>query len=239
MTTAVLTTVDGPMPVLLDRPVGAAKGAVIVIQEAFGLTGHIASVCARLADAGWLALAPGIYHRGGSPIFDYVDLTRALALMNRLEPRGLRVDLDACFEFLAANGFGPERVGMVGFCMGGAIAMWSATEDRVATAVTWYGGGVGVGRFGLPPLIDVAADLDRPWLGLYGDLDHTIDQRDVDRLGEAAAANPVPTELVRYAAAGHGFNCDDRDDHYQPAAAADGWQRMLEWLDRYIPGNAA
>jgi carboxymethylenebutenolidase len=234
MTAPVIETSDGPMPTLIGRPSTPPRGAVIVIQEAFGLTGHIQSVCDRLAMAGWLALAPGIYHRDGNPIFDYADLPPALEVMNRLNPDGLSTDLEACYGYLEANGFAAERVGTVGFCMGGAISLWAATGDHVAAAVTWYGGGVGKGRFGLPPLIDLAPSLQRPWLGLYGDLDHTIDQADVARLGESATSAPAPTELVHYADAGHGFNCDDRADHYRPRAAADAWARMLAWFDRYV-----
>jgi carboxymethylenebutenolidase len=234
MTAAVIETNDGPMPVLIGRPQGTPRGAVVVIQEAFGLTGHIASVCDRLADAGWFALAPGIYHRTGNATFDYADLPPALEVMNLLNPGDLRTDLDASYAYLEGEGFGADQTAIVGFCMGGAIAMWEGTREHVATSVTWYGGGVAKGRFGLPPLIELAPALDRPWLGLYGDLDHSIETADIACLGEAATTASVPAELVRYADAGHGFNCDDRADHYQPRAAADAWARMLAWFERYV-----
>ncbi|MBC6463806.1 dienelactone hydrolase family protein [Actinomadura sp. HBU206391] len=234
MTAPVIETTDGPMPTLIGRPSTPPRGAVIVIQEAFGLTGHIQSVCDRLAEAGWLALAPGIYHRDGNVTFDYADLPPALEVMNRLNPSGLSTDLEATYGHLESEGFTAERIGIVGFCMGGAISMWAGTGDRVAAVVTWYGGGVAKGRFGLPPLIDLAPSLNRPWLGLYGDLDHSIDPADVTRLGESVNSAPVTTELIRYPDAGHGFNCDDRADHYQPRAAADAWTRMLAWFERYV-----
>ncbi|GAA5190234.1 dienelactone hydrolase family protein [Rugosimonospora acidiphila] len=243
MSQLAVDTADGPMPCLIGSPEGDAKGAVVVIQEAFGLTGHIQSVCDRLAADGWLALAPGIYHRDGAPSFDYADLPPALAVMNRLNPEGLGTDLDGVYSFLDGRGFPAERVAAVGFCMGGAISMWAATQRRVAAAVTWYGGGVAKGRFGLPPLVELVGSVRHPWLGLYGDLDHSIDPADVTRLAEAAAARHadtgVATELVRYPDAGHGFNCDDRADHYQPAAAKDAWARMLGWLDRHVARDAA
>jgi carboxymethylenebutenolidase len=238
MSELVVDTADGPMPCLIGRPATTPRGAVVVIQEAFGLTGHIQSVCDRLAAAGWLAIAPGIYHRDGSPIFDYGDLPPALEVMNRLTPEGLGNDLAGVYSFLDGDGFAPGQVAAVGFCMGGAISMWAATDERVGAAVTWYGGGVAKGRFGLPPLVDLVGSVRRPWLGLYGDLDHSIDPADVTRLAEAAAATGaatgIATQLVRYPDAGHGFNCDDRADHYQPAAAKDAWARMLEWLETYV-----
>lgn len=81
--------------------------------------------------------------------------------------------------------------------------------------------------------------LDRPWLGLYGDLDHSIGTADIARLAESAASASVPAALIRCPDPGHGFTCDDRADHYQPRAAAGAWARMLALFDRYVGREAS
>ncbi len=110
----------------------------------------------------------------------------------------------------------------------------AATLEPLGAAVSFYGGGVAEGRFGLPSLIDQATNLQTPWLGLYGDLDQGIPALDVERLREAVAAAPPPTEIIRYPDADHGFNCNDRPAVYNPVAAAQAWGAMLEWFDRYL-----
>jgi carboxymethylenebutenolidase len=240
-----IDTTDGPMPALAGIPDGPARGAIVVIQEAFGLTGHIADVCKRLSAEGWLAVAPGIYHRWGMADFGYDDLPPALGAMKKLNPLQLHIDLDATFAWIRAHGLDAAHSAIVGFCMGGAISMWAGTaqysaDAPVAASISWYAGGVGAGRFGLPRLIDLVGEVSVPWLGLYGDLDRSITPEEISELNRASrAVTGIATELVRYPYAGHGFNCDDRPDHFVPAAAADGWARMRVWLDRYVPRATA
>ena len=235
-TSETLPTPDGPMPTYRAEPVGPAKGAIVVIQEAFGLTDHIQSICRRLADAGWIAMAPALYHRDDSPVFSYGDFTPIGPVMGNLGAEGIASDLDAVVQRVRADGIGADRTGVVGFCMGGTVALVEGTTDVVGAAVTFYGGGVVQGRFGYDPLVDVAPRLRAPWLGLFGDLDQGIPPEQVEALRAAAATAGVPTEVVRYADAGHGFNCDDRDA-YHPASAADAWSRTLAWFDQHLTGG--
>src|ERR1019366_8504534 len=169
------------------EPEGPARAAVVVIQEAFGVNEHIEDVTRRFAAAGYRAVAPHLFHRTGEP--------------------GLRSDLEASFGPLATAGFGPSRVGVVGFCMGGTVSFLAAARHGLGAGVTFYGGGVAEGRFGMPSLVEMAPRLRTPWLGLYGDLDPSIPVEQVESLREAAAKAPVPTEIVRYPEAGHGFHC--------------------------------
>jgi carboxymethylenebutenolidase len=155
-------------------------------------------------------------------------------MMGTLNPDDMRVDVDAAFRYLQDAGFTEQGCGIVGFCMGGAISLHASVLRPFGASVTYYGGGVTSGRFGLPPLIDLAPDLKSPWLGLYGDLDHSITPESVEQLRERSLAAVVPTEMVRYADAGHGFNCDDRPDHYHPDASADAWSRMQAWFSQHI-----
>ncbi|HVN49870.1 MAG TPA: dienelactone hydrolase family protein, partial [Acidimicrobiales bacterium] len=116
MTTSTLSldTPDGPMPAYEASPDGDARGGVVVVQEAFGLTSHIESICRRLADAGYRAVAPALFHRSGSPVFDYGDYEKLMPVMKELTAAGIRVDVDTAVDHLATSGFGAGATGIVG-----------------------------------------------------------------------------------------------------------------------------
>jgi carboxymethylenebutenolidase len=228
-----ISTPDGPMPATV-ADAGSPKGAVIVIQEAFGLTPHIEDVTARLGAAGWVAVAPALFHRQGSPVFDYEDLSAVMAVFKDVRAADILTDVDAALAFLAAEGFSTAQCAIVGFCMGGSVTLHAAVAHPFGAAVTYYGGGVATGRFGFPSLVDAAPGLQSPWLGLFGDLDQGIPVEDVEQLRTAAATASVPTEIVRYADADHGFNCDDRPKVYNPDAATDAWSRTLAWFEQHV-----
>jgi carboxymethylenebutenolidase len=229
----VLSTADGDMPSYVATPDSDARGGIVVVQEAFGVTPHIQSICTRLADAGYVAVAPALFHRDGSPVLAYDDFDAVMPLMVALTAGGIETDLDAAFAELKQRGFEGESVGIVGFCMGGTVALFAGTQWRLGAAVTFYGGGVTQGRFGFPSLVDVAPDLQSPWLGLFGDLDQGIPIEEVEALRRVAAKAKVETEVVRYPDAGHGFNCNDRDAYHEPSAT-DAWARTLAWFDAHV-----
>jgi carboxymethylenebutenolidase len=226
----------GAFPGVSAAPAGPPAGGVVVLQEAYGLTGHIRNVCGRLADAGYLAVAPALFHRQGAPVLGYDEFSKAQPLMGRLRAAEIMSDVTAALGYLRHQGMPADRCAAVGFCMGGSVAFIMATEFELGAAVTFYGGGVAEGRFGFPALADAAPSLRAPWLGLYGDQDHTIPVEQVEALREQSARSPVATEVVRYPDAGHGFNCDDRET-FAPEAAADAWSRMLGWLGPRLAGR--
>ena len=210
MTEISIDTADGPMPAALAEPEGPPRGGVIVIQEAFGLTPHIVDITRRLAEAGYLAVAPAMFHRQGAPVFDYGDYASLGPVIMQLTGPGIVADVEAAIAEVAARGIPASRTGIIGFCMGGSVALLAANRFSLGAAVTFYGGGVTEGRFGLPSLVEQAPDLQAPWLGLYGDLDTGIPVEQVEELRAAAATAKVSTEVVRYEGAEHGFNCDRR-----------------------------
>lgn len=216
-------------PLSIVHPERSAVGGVVVLQEAFGVTEHIEDVCRRLADAGWLAVAPHIYHRTGDPVLPYDDFAQVMPHAAALTREGVLADVDAALAFVDGAGFPVDTAGVVGFCMGGSLALATAVERQIGAAVTYYGGGVTEGRFGFPPLVELAPRIRAPWLGLFGDEDPSIPVEDVERLAAAAARSAVRTEVRRYASAGHGFNRDG-SDAYVAEAAADAWMRTLDWL---------
>jgi carboxymethylenebutenolidase len=155
--------------------------------------------------------------------------------MATLTGAGIAADVDACLGHLADAGVEPRHTAVIGFCMGGTVALFTATRHALGAAVSFYGGGVSKPYWdGVPPLLELAPQLRTPWLGLYGEADALITMDEIEALRAAAARAPVPTELVTYPDAGHAFHSDDREAVYRPAAAADAWARTLAFLDRTV-----
>jgi carboxymethylenebutenolidase len=211
-----------------------ATRAVIVVQEAFGVNDHIRGVADRFADEGYLAVAPQLFYRDGSPEIPYDDFSSAMPHMANLTKQGITNDLNATTDFLATLGFHAPNIAAVGYCMGGTVAFFAATLGTIGAAASFYGGGVATGRFGFPPLLELAADLTCPWLGLYGDLDQSIPVDQVEALREAARVATVTTEIVRYAEGQHGFHCDARPDAYNEVAALDAHARTLAFFAAHL-----
>jgi carboxymethylenebutenolidase len=221
------------MGLYVAEPDGDAGGAVIVLQEAFGVNDHIRDVTDRFAAAGYVGAAPHLFHRSGDPELGYEDMQEVMPYIMQLRAEEVEADVDATLGHLAGMGFDAPRVAAVGFCMGGSISFAAGCFWKLGAAVTFYGGGITQSRFGFPPLFDLAPTLQTPWLGLFGDLDGSIPINEVEGL-EAAAAKAAPdTEVVRYADANHGFHCDARSSYHE-ASAKDGWQRTLAFLDQHL-----
>jgi carboxymethylenebutenolidase len=212
---------------------GVPKGAVVVVQEAFGVNDHIKDIAERFAAEGYRAVAPHFFHRSGDPQIPYEDFDKAVEHMAQLTEEGIVEDLNAAYDHLHNDGFEDDRIAIVGFCMGGTVAFLEAYQRSLGAAVTFYGGGIAEGRFGAPALKDIGDDLKTPWLGLYGAEDKGIPVEQVEMLREAVGSAPVETEIVIYPDAGHGFHCDARASYHEPSAR-DAWSRTLAWLDEHL-----
>ena len=229
--TVTVATTSGGMPVYDARPADTPAGAVVVIQEAFGVNDHIEDVTRRFASAGYRAVAPHLFYRTGDPALSYDDLPAIWPHMQGLTEQGLVDDIDATLGYLEDDaGLAPARIGIVGFCMGGSVTVLAATRRHLGAAVSFYGGGVTEGRFGMPPLVELATGLQTPWLGLYGGQDQGIPVEAANALHAAAMQSGVPNDMVIYPDAGHGFHCDQRAASYDAAAATDAWSRTLAWF---------
>ncbi len=231
----VLETADGPMALFEVTPDGVARGGVIVVQEAFGVNDHIREVTSRFASAGYHAVAPAYFHRaGGGAVEDYTDFSAIFPLFEGLSDDGIVIDTEATLDHLRAAGLTDDRVGIVGFCFGGRVTFLASLRWALGAAVGFYGGGIASkGVLPFPSLVEDAAALRTPWLGLFGDEDASIPVADVERLRAALTAATVDTDVVRYPDAGHGFHCDVRADYHE-AAAADAWARTLDWFDGHL-----
>jgi carboxymethylenebutenolidase len=229
-----VSTPDGPMALYDANAEGKARGGVVVIQEAFGVNDHIKDVARRFADAGYHSVAPDLFHRRGGGSLPYDDLTRVREMLEGLSDDAILADVDAAVGRLREAGWPDNQIGIVGFCMGGRVTFLTAVRRALGAAVTFYGGGiVRSGWIQWPSLVEEAATLKTPWLGLFGDKDPSIPVEDVERLRKETAGAPVPTEVVRYPDAGHGFHCDQRES-YHAESASDGWKRTLAWYEKHL-----
>jgi len=221
------------MGLYVAEPEGEARGAVVLLQEAFGVNAHIRDVTDRFAAAGYLAVAPHLFHRSGDPELGYDDMQEVIPYIMQLTADGLEADLEASFSYLAERGYEGRKVAVVGFCMGGSIALVAGCYWELGAAVTFYGGGITQGRFGFPPLLDLAATLQTPWLGMFGDQDGSIPTPEVEALRGVVEKAAPDAEIVRYPDANHGFHCDARESYHE-ASAKDGWERALAFIDEHL-----
>ena len=221
MTNIDLTASDGHrLGGWLATPQGTPRGGIVVVQEIFGVNSHIRAICDRLADQGYLALAPAIFDRierdfecGYSP--DDVALARGFIP---------RFDMEACLRDVAAardRVAEAGKVGIVGFCLGGSVAYAAAARlPGLSGASSFYGGMVNKLAQQSPGC---------PVQFHYGADDTGIPPENY----EAVRAALPQAEFHVYENAGHGFNCDQRAS-YAPEAAALAWSRTLDFLSRTV-----
>jgi carboxymethylenebutenolidase len=207
---------------------------VLVVQEIFGVHEYIRDVCRRLANSGYLAVAPDLYARYGDP----TKMTDVQAIIRdvvaKVPDAEVMRDLDAAAAWAASDGGDAERVAITGFCWGGRITwLYAAHARKLKAGVAWYGRLAGDPTPNLPQHpIDVAAKLRAPVLGLYGAEDSGIPLESVERMRKAIAAAKGASQIHVYDGAPHGFHADYRPS-YQRDAAEDGWKRLLEWLRKH------
>ncbi|MFE4417956.1 dienelactone hydrolase family protein [Streptomyces sp. NPDC056817] len=202
-------------------PSGSGPG-VLVIQEWWGLTDHIADVADRLAAEGFVALAPDLY---GSSVAH--DADEALRMMKALPvSRGVELLSGAVGHLLSLPEVTSGTVGAVGFCMGGGFVLYLAAVDpRVSAAVPFYG----VVRGELPDFSGLRAQL----LGHYGEQDRSISPEQVEELGETIRRQSGVTADFRLYPAGHAFFNDRRPSH-EPGSADRAWQSTVAFLHRQL-----
>jgi carboxymethylenebutenolidase len=206
----------------IAEPPGVVRGGLVVLHEARGITETVRSLASGLAAEGWLVVAPHIYH--GADGSSEVDESLAAERASGLSGDSVLEDSDIAFGWLAQHGISADRIGVVGFELGGAVAMVVAARRGIGAAVSVAGGGILQPlAHGLPALIEVATELRCPWLGLYGD--KFADE--VAQLREAASRSATATDVVLFPAADHRF-----DIH--PDGAFEAWQRMLNWFDSHL-----
>ena len=219
----------GTMPALLARPAAGSRApGVLVIQEAFGLNGHIKDVTRRIAAEGYVALAPDLYWRGGKGrSVGYDRLAEAIALMQSLNDENVVADVGSAAAYLEKQpSVRAGGVGITGFCMGGRVSFLAACElpDMIKASAPYYGGGIPVER---------TEKLHCPVLAFFGEKDAFIPLDSVERLKAEAKRHGKQVEVVIYPGADHGFFCDERAS-YQATAAADSWERLKKFFAKHL-----
>lgn len=194
---------------------------VVVIQEWWGLNDHIKEVADRLAAAGYHALAPDLYH---GTLATEPDEAGKMMMAMRIDEAAK--DLRGAVRYVRQ--LSSNAVGTVGFCMGGALSLFTACEnpDDVAACVDFYGGHSAV--------IYKLEQLRAPVLGLFGETDSFVSPEVVAKLDADLARLGKPHEFVTYPGADHAFFNDTRPDVYKPDAAADAWNRVLEFFRAHL-----
>ena len=208
----------------LAPPAGKPRGAVVVIQEIFGVNAHIRAVTDSYAAEGYVAIAPALFDRVRKGVelgYTPDTMKEGFGYVMQLQTEKTLLDLAACIAVVKHAG----RVGVVGFCWGGKMAYVSACELPVACGVAYYGGGI-------------AKELSRtpkcPMLYHFGGKDAHIPASDIEQI---RAADSRGTFYI-YPEADHGFNCDMRAS-FNAAAAQLARQRTLAFLAQHLRGEAA
>jgi carboxymethylenebutenolidase len=209
---------------------GAHPG-LIVGQEAFGVNAHIRDVTERFARQGYVAIAPELFHRTAPAGFEgrYDDFPSVMPHMQALRHPQMEADLRAAHAWLTANRSGSSStISAVGFCMGGMVAFLAALTLPVASAISFYGGGIAPSAQ-RPGLLDRVGELHAPVLLIWGGRDKHLGPEIVRSVTNALRAADKNFVNVEFSDADHGFFCDARPS-YNAVAAAEAWPLALAFL---------
>lgn len=198
-----------------DKP----RGAVVVVQEIFGVNDHIRSVADGFAADGYLAIAPAMFdrvQRGYESGYNQPEIAAGVEIMKQIDWSQAAVDVGAAVEYGRSSG----KVGIVGYCWGGAVA-WAASSrlTDLACAVAYYGGAI-------PSLVNEKPKC--PIMLHFGEADQSIP---IEKARAVAQAHPEAATF--YYPAGHGFNCDQRGS-FDEASAKTARQRTLDFFRQHI-----
>ena len=220
-----LNAVDGHVcPAYVAQPAGKPRGAVVVLQEIFGVNSHIRAVADGYAAQGYLAVAPSTFSRVRTGVelgYSEADMGVGFGLKTAVEALpapGVLQDIQAAVDYATSAG----KVGIVGYCWGGLLVWRSAAAlTGLSAAVAYYGGG-------MTTPAEAARQPKVPVLAHFGDQDHWISLESVEAFRQAH-----PEVEVHVYAANHGFNCDHRGA-YDAAAAKTALDRTLAFFASHL-----
>ena len=222
-----ITAADGKQcQAYLAEPAGKPRGAVVVLQEIFGVNAHIREVADGYAKDGYLAVAPSTFQRvkpGVDLGYTDADMQEGFGYKNAVEALpapGVMQDIQAAIDYAAQKSGG--KVGIVGYCWGGLLTWRSACElQGLSAAVSYYGGGMTTPE-------DAARSPKCPVLAHFAEQDQWIP---MDTVAAFKAAQPG-VEVHSYDAH-HGFNCDQRGASHPPSATL-ARERTLAFFARHL-----
>ena len=206
--------------------------AVVVIQHQGGVDDFVQEMTQRLASAGYAAMAPELYHRDGPDCQDDGPTRRA-----RLLDVNVIKDVNATVDFLTGHRLvDGERLGIIGFCMGGRVAyLMAALQPQVKAAVDYYGGNIMVPWGEGPAPVDRTSEIHCPLLGLFGEEDANPSPADMRKLDAELTKHGKVHEFYSYPGAGHAF-MNRRGERYRADADGDSWPKTLAFFAKHLAG---
>ncbi|MCI0416667.1 dienelactone hydrolase family protein [bacterium] len=205
-------------------PAPNGGSGVIVVQEWWGLVDHVKDVADRFAAAGFIALAPDFFH--GKTAKSPDEAGKLFMALNIADAeRVLRGAMEALLSHSACTS---KTAGVVGFCMGGQLALYAASKnpDKISACVDFYGIHPNV----QPDFQNIKA----PILAFFGEKDNSVSPEKVKALSEKLSAAGKQHQFHTYPGASHAFFNDTRPEVYDANAAPDAWNRTLEFLRKYV-----
>ena len=216
--------------------VDARLPGLIVVPDVRGLAEHYRDVARRFAGEGFFTLAVDLYSREGAP--ELADMAAVARWIRALPDTRVLGDLAAAVGHLGRRAeVDPHAIGITGYCMGGQYALMGACAvPGLAACVSWYGMLRYAETDAVKPAspLDLAPELQCPYLGLFGEEDQLIPLADVAELRGILERAEKRFEIVTYPGAGHAFFNDTRPDAYRPDAARDAWPRAVAFLRRHL-----
>jgi carboxymethylenebutenolidase len=194
---------------------------IVVIQEYWGLVPHIKSVAERFASQGYVALVPDLYH--GETATE-PDEARKLAMQLKEDEAVKEITAAGNYLLSRANVY-PKALGVIGFCMGGGLAIATAAKSSEIGAVVVY--------YGSPHTADRAKSINAPLLGLYAEHDR-IPKELIENFAKELSEKGIPHEIHFFPGTQHAFFNDTRPGIYNPEAAQKAWDMTLKWLGKYL-----
>ncbi|MGB3411053.1 MAG: dienelactone hydrolase family protein [Microthrixaceae bacterium] len=211
---------------------GHPTGAIVVLHEIWGLTDAVIDLVARLAADGYIVAAPHLYHRMGSAYVEDGTYRLARRAHDALRAESIRSDLESAVAWCRTRG--ADKVAVIGFSMGGTIALWAAAELDIDAAITFYGGGIAAERWpGVLSGIEAAETLRAPWLGIYGGRDRSTPARDIEAMRTVLPKNGR-SKIVTYPDAKHGFALDPASSQYMEKRALEAFDVMAGFLEDHL-----
>lgn len=198
----------------IAKPASGSGPGVVIVQEWWGLVPHIKDLADRLASEGFVGLAPDLYHGEAAS-----EPNEAQKLMMEMNLDEAAKDLKGAVTALKANGATGQKVGATGFCMGGLLALYTATLSAdVGACVNFYGVGRAQPDF---------SKLQGPVLIIGGDQDRGANPEALTKTQQAIQAAGQQADLVVYPGCQHAFMNDTRADVYDSQSAKDAWAKMV------------
>lgn len=227
-------TKNGLMDIYVSSPQSEAKfPVVLVFQEAFGVNSHIRSVCDRLADEGFMAAAPDLFHRMGRRIeVPYSERKDIMPLLAKMKNEEIIEDARTTMNFLdILPSADTSNYSTLGFCLGGFSSALCATKMNIKKMVSFYGAGMVRPRdgIGLTPILNDLGKIKASCLFFFGGQDASIPRTDIIEIEKKLSASKVTFEADIFQNSDHGFFCDERKTFSEEDARI-AWKKTLQFL---------